>query len=207
MIISESILFSEKKKVVKYNSNNNNYEWDIDFRHKVSGLSRVENYVFVTTYSNWGKSFSHIVDFQKGIKLWEIEEIFYSIHIVGQTLIFYNKKKFFVGVNINSGEEIFRIKSPFRWSSSKAILLKSNYYIYNSKKAYILNLKNGSLSESRLPKKIDPKLVSLVLDEFQININNLPSAGGDIGAIYAGDGAVDGGSGGSGDGGGGGGDG
>ena len=69
MIISESILFSEKKKVVKYNSNNNNYEWDIDFRHKVSGLSRVENYVFVTTYSNWGKSFSHIVDFQKGIKL------------------------------------------------------------------------------------------------------------------------------------------
>ena len=63
-------------------------------------------------------------------------------------------------------------------------------------------MKNGSLSESRLPKKIDPKLVSLVLDEFQININNLPSAGGDIGAIYAGDGAVDGGSGGSGDGGG-----
>ena len=207
MIISESILFSEKKKVVKYNSNDNNYEWVIDFRHKISGLSRVENYVIVTTYSNWGKSFSHIIDFQKGILLWEIEDIFYSIHIVGEILIYYNKKKFFVGVNINSGEEIFRIKSPFRWTSSKAILLKGNYYIYNSKKAYILNLKNGSLSESRLPKKIDPKIVSLVLDEFQININNLPSAGGDIGAIYSGDGAVDGGSGGSGDGGGGGGDG
>ena len=207
MIISESILFSEKKKVVKYNSNDNNYEWVIDFRHKISGLSRVENYVFVTTYSNWGKSFSHIIDFQKGILLWEIEDIFYSIHIVGEILIYYNKKKFFVGVNINSGEEIFRIKSPFRWTSSKAILLKGNYYIYNSKKAYILNLKNGSLSESILPKKIDPKIVSLVLDEFQININNLPSAGGDIGAIYSGDGAVDGGSGGSGDGGGGGGDG
>ena len=170
MIISESILFSEKKKVVKYNSNDNNYEWVIDFRYKISGLSRIENYVFVTTYSNWGKSFSHIIDFQKGILLWEIEDIFYSIHIVGEILIYYNKKKFFVGVNINSGEEIFRIKSPFRWTSSKAILLKGNYYIYNSKKAYILNLKNGSLSESRLPKKIDPKIVSLVLDEFQINI-------------------------------------
>jgi len=70
---------------------------------------------------------------------------------------------------------------------TKAILLNNKYYIYNSKKVYTLNLTNGKLSESRLPNKIDPKEIGLVLDEFQININNLPSAGGDYGAMYVGD--------------------
>ena len=45
MTSSNSILFSEEKKVVKYNSKDNNYEWELDFSHKVFGLSRVDNYV------------------------------------------------------------------------------------------------------------------------------------------------------------------
>ena len=196
-----SILFSEKKKVFKYDSKDNNYEWVIEFNYKVSGLSRVENYVFVTTYSNWGISYSHIIDFQKGEILWEIEDVFYSVHIVGKTLIFYNKKKYFTGVDIDSGKEIFKIKSPFRWSSPKVILLNGKYNIYSSKKVYILDLKNGNISDSKLPKKFNPKEVSLVLDEFQININNIPSAGGDYGSFYGGD--TGGGDSGGGDGGGG----
>ena len=187
MTSSDSILFSEKNKVVKYNSKDNNYEWVIDFSHDISGLSRVNNYVFVTTSSIWGKQYSHIVDFKKGNVLWEIKDVFYSVHIVDKTLVFSNKKKLFIGVNIDSGKEIFIIKSPFRWSSAKALLLNGEYYIYNSKKVYVLNLINGNLSESKLPNKIDPKGVGLVLDEFQININNLPSAGGDYGAMYGGD--------------------
>ena len=202
MTVGSSILFSESKKVVKYNSKDDNFEWVIEFSVKIYGLSRVDNYVFVTTYSNWGKSFSHIVDFENGKLLWEIEDIFYSVHIVGDTLIFYNKKKFFNGVNINSGQEIFSTKTPFRWSKPKVILINGKYYIYTSKKAYILNLSNGNISGSRLPKKIDPKEVGLVLDEFQININNLPSAGGDYTAYHTGDmGGADGGGGDSGGGG------
>ena len=55
MTVGSSILFSESKKVVKYNSKDDNFEWVIEFSHKIYGLSRVDNYVFVTTYSNWGK--------------------------------------------------------------------------------------------------------------------------------------------------------
>ena len=195
MISSNSILFSEGKKVVKYNSKDDNYEWVIEFSHKIHSLSRFDKYVFVTTYSNWGKSFSHIIDFENGKLLWEIEDIFYSVHIIGETLIFYNKK-FFNGVNINSGNEVFSTKTPFRWTKSKVILINGKYFIYTSRKAYILNLSNGNISESRLPKKIDPKEVGLVLDEFQININNLPSAGVDYTSFYAGDmGGADGGGG------------
>ena len=199
MTPSDNILFSKKKKVVKYNSKDNNYEWVLDFKNNISGLSRVENYVFVTTTSFWGKQFSHIVDYKQGKILWETEDVFYSVHILRKTLVFRNKKKLFKGVNIESGKEIFSVESPLRWSSAKAILLDDKYYIYNSKKVYNLNLTNGKLSESRLPNKIDPKEIGLVLDEFQININNLPSAGGDYGAMYFGD--VGGGDGGGGSGG------
>ena len=187
MTISNNILFSESKKVVKYNSKDNNYQWALDFKNTISGLSRVEDYVFVTTTSFWGKQFSHIIDYKEGKILWEIEDVFYSVHILGKTLVFRNKKKLFKGVNIESGKEIFSVKSPLRWSSAKAILLNDKYYIYNSKKVYTLNLANGKLSESRLPNKINPKEMGLVLDEFQININNLPSAGGDHGVMYVGD--------------------
>ena len=202
MTISNNILFSESKKVVKYNSKDNNYEWVLEFKNTISGLSRVDDYVFVTTTSFWGKQFSHIVDYKHGKILWEIEDVFYSVHILGKTLVFRNKKKLFIGVNIESGKEIFSVESPLRWSSAKAILLNNKYYIYNSKKVYTLNLTNGKLSESRLPNKINPKEIGLVLDEFQININNLPSAGGDYGAMYIGD--VGGGDAGGGDAGGGG---
>lgn len=172
---------------MKYNSKDNSYEWALDFKYNIVGLSRVDDYVFVTTNSNWGKQFSHIVDYKQGKILWETDNVFYSVHILVKTLVFSNKKKFFTGVDIDSGKEIFSVKSPFRWSSGKAILINDKYYIYNSKKVYILNLTNGNLSESRLPNKIDPKEIGLVLDEFQININNLPSAGGDYGAAYVGD--------------------
>lgn len=36
MTSSDSILFSEKNKVVKYNSKDNNYEWVIDLNNEVS---------------------------------------------------------------------------------------------------------------------------------------------------------------------------
>ena len=132
MTISNNILFSESKKVVKYNSKDNNYEWVLEFKNTISGLSRVDDYVFVTTTSFWGKQFSHIVDYKHGKILWEIEDVFYSVHILGKTLVFRNKKKLFVGVNIESGKEIFSVESPFRWSSAKAILLNNKYYIYLS---------------------------------------------------------------------------
>ena len=73
------------------------------------------------------------------------------------------------------------------------LLQKQFYLIINTisiiqkNDVYTLNLTNGKLSESRLPNKINPKEIGLVLDEFQININNLPSAGGDDGAMYVGD--------------------
>ena len=116
----------------------------------------------------------------------QLTRFFYSIHIVKDILIYTSKKKVYNGLNIKTDENIFSTESPFRWSTPKVILLKEIFYIFTTKKAYILNLNNGDLVESKLPNNLNPKEMILVLDEFQININNLPSAGGDAFA-YMGD--------------------
>jgi len=51
-----SILFSEKNVLFKYNTKNDSYEWDVEFEYNVYGIVRIDDFVFVTTYSNWGKN-------------------------------------------------------------------------------------------------------------------------------------------------------
>ena len=75
---SNSILFSEKKKLVKYNPSKYSSEWELDFEYNVYGISRIDNYVFVTTCSNWGTTYTSLVEFDTGKKLWTLKEIFYK---------------------------------------------------------------------------------------------------------------------------------
>ena len=201
---SNSILFSEKKKLVKYNASKDVSEWELDFEYKIYGVSRIDNYVFVTTYSNWGTTYTSLVAFDSGKKLWTLEEIFYSVHIIGDKLIYKDKKKYFNGIDINSGKNIFNTKPPFKWSTPKAMLLDSKFFLYNSKKTCQLNLENGEYTETKLPRKLDPSEIVFILDEFQININNMPQGGGDAGQYYMMGDVGSGGDAGGGDGGGGG---
>lgn len=182
-----SILFSVNKKIFKYSSKNDTYEWELEFDYRVYGISRIDNHVFVTTYSNWGKQFTNLVDFNTGKLLWTMNEIFYSVHIVDEVLIYVNKKKYFTGINLKTGEGIFSVKSPIKFTTGKSILLNGKFYIYSSRKTFLLDIKNGKTSESKLPYKLNPKEMGIVLDEFQININNLPSAGGDASYAFIGD--------------------
>ena len=92
---SNSILFSEKKKLVKYNPSKYSSEWELDFEYNVYGISRIDNYVFVTTYSNWGTTYTSLVEFDTGNKLWTLKEIFYTVHIIGDKIIYKDKKKYF----------------------------------------------------------------------------------------------------------------
>ena len=110
---SNSILFSEKKKLVKYNPSKYSSEWELDFEYNVYGISRIDNFVFVTTYSNWGKIYTSLVEFDTGKKLWTLKEIFYTVHIIGDKIIYKDKKKYFNGIDINTGKKIFNSKPPY----------------------------------------------------------------------------------------------
>ena len=183
---TSSILIAEKKKVKKYNPSKDIIEWEFDFQYKVSGLSRIDNIVFVTTYSNWGLNFTNLLDFDSGTKILEVNEMFYSIHIIDNTLIFSDNKKFFRGIDIKTGKEIFAVKSPFKWSKYKVMMLNKKFYLFSSKKIFELNCKNGKIHESKLPNNFNLKEIKFVLDEFQININSLSQGYGDASFIFAG---------------------
>jgi len=197
------------KRKAKYNGSNNSIDWKVDFDKHITGISRVDDYVFVTKMNNWGTSNStSLIDFKSGKKLWNLKEIFHSIHIIKDVLIFKNSTNKFTAIDINSGIEKFSLKSPFRWSTTKIFLLNGKFYLFSSKTIYLLNIDNGKLTESKLPERLNAKeLISgFILDEFQININNIPSsdsghmimgdtAGADIGVGDAGGGDAGGGGG------------
>ena len=203
-----TVLFTKEKSIIKYNGSNDSIDWRVDFDKHISGISRVDNYVFVTK-KNWGISNStSLIDFKSGKNLWDIKKIFYSIHIIKNVLIFKNRTNKFTAIDINSGIEKFSLKSPFRWSTTKTFLLNGKFYLFSSKTIYLLNLDNGRLTESKLPDRLNAKdlIVGFILDEFQININNIPSSdsghmimsdtgGGDAGVGDAGGGDAGGGGG------------
>ena len=88
----------------------------------------------MTTYSNWGKNYTSLLSFETGEKFWEIQNVFYSIHIIENIIIFLDKNKFFNGIDIKTGTEKFKVKSPFTWTTPKIILIKNTYFIFSSKK-------------------------------------------------------------------------
>tara|TARA_B100000768_G_scaffold31182_1_gene29697 strand:+ start:32 stop:661 length:630 start_codon:yes stop_codon:yes gene_type:complete len=185
---SNSVLFTKEKSITKYNGSNNSIDWKVDFDKNITGISRVDDYVFITTSNNWGTSNStSLIDFKSGKKTWDLKEIFYSIHIIKNVLIFKNRTNKFTVIDINSGIEKFSLKSPFRWSTTKTFLLNGKFYLFSSKTIYLLNLDNGKLTESKLPDRLNAKdlIVGFILDEFQININNIPSS--DSGHMIMGD--------------------
>ena len=65
--------------------------------------------------------------------------------------------------------------------------MNGKFYLFSSKTIYLLNLDNGKLTESKLPDRLNAKdlIVGFILDEFQININNIPSS--DSGHMIMGD--------------------
>ena len=58
---SKSILFSEKKNIRKYDPSKDVFEWEHEFKYKISGISRIDDLVIITTSSIWGKNFTYKV--------------------------------------------------------------------------------------------------------------------------------------------------
>ena len=139
----------------------------------------------------------------------DIEENILSLLIYDDKLYFINKNKEIGCYSIIRKTKIFKVISTGLWSwdgtPPKIALIDKNIYAFSKRKAFKINLSNGSQSETNLPNGLDNKSISLMLDEFQININTFSSNSSENSVFIAGDmGGVDvgGGEGGDGDGGG-----
>ncbi|MCH1539106.1 MAG: hypothetical protein L7S43_03935 [Flavobacteriaceae bacterium] len=177
---SNSILIAEKRKVFRLNTASQKIEWSVSFENKIAGITRVNEFVFISTASNWGKYYTSLLEFNTGKLLWTIDKILYFVHVFEETLIYIDKTKEIVSLSLNSGEEKFRVKMDFKWyESPRMALIENKIYLFSTKRTKVLNCITGSLSESKLPANINPKEVTFIIDEFQIEINTLPS--GDAG--------------------------
>jgi hypothetical protein len=177
---SNSILIAEKRKVFRLNTASQKIEWNVSFEKKIAGITRVNEFVFISTVNNWGKYYTSLLEFNTGKLLWTIDKILYFVHVFEENLIYIDKTKEIVSLSLSSGEEKFRVKMDFKWyESPRVALIENKIYLFSTKRAKVLNWITGSLSESKLPANINPKEVTFLIDEFQIEINTLPS--GDAG--------------------------
>ena len=203
------IIVSQKKEVFLYDTKLLRKEWCIEIKHKIGGIARFDDLVLISSYNWWGKVFSKFINFSSGKVVLDIEENILSLLIYDDKLYFINKNKEIGCYSIIRKTKIFKVISSGLWSwdgtPPKIALIDKNIYAFSKRKAFKINLSNGSQSETNLPNGLDNKSISLMLDEFQININTFSSNSSENSVFIAGDmGGVDvgGGEGGGGDGGG-----
>ena len=203
------IIVSQEKKVFLYDTKLLRKEWSVKIKHKIAGIARFDNLVLISSYNWWGKVFSKFINFSSGEAVLDIDENILSLLIYDDKLYFINKDKEIGCYSIIRKTKIFKVSSRGLWSwdgtPPKIALIDKSIFAFSKRKTYKINLSNGEQSEAKLPKGLDNKSITAMVDEFQININTFSSSSsGDSGFIAGDMGGVDAGGwdGGGGDGGG-----
>ena len=184
------IIVSQKKEVFLYNTKLLRKEWSIEIKHKIGGIARFDDLVLISSYNWWGKVFSKFINFSSGEVVLDIEENILSLLIYDDKLYFINKDKEIGCYSIIRKTKTFKVTSTGLWSwdgtPPKFALIDKNIYAFSKRKAFKINMSNGVQSETQLPKGLDNKSISAMVDEFQININTFSSSSSGNSAFIAG---------------------
>ena len=185
------IIVSQKKEVFLYDTKLLRKEWSIEIKHKIGGIARFDDLVLISSYNWWGKVFSKFINFSSGEVVLDIEENILSLLIYDDKLYFINKDKEIGCYSIIRKTKIFKVTSRGLWSwdgtPPKIALIDKNIYAFSKRKAFKISMSNGLQSETQLPKGLDNKSISAMVDEFQININTFSSSSSGDSAFIAGD--------------------
>ena len=185
------IIVSQKKEVFLYDTKLLRKEWSIEIKHKIGGIARFDDLVLISSYNWWGKVFSKFINFTSGEPVLDIEENILSLLIYDDKLYFINKDKEIGCYSIVKKTKIYKVASTGLWSwdstPPKIALIDKNIYAFSKRKAFKINMSNGAQSETQLPKGLDNKSISAMVDEFQININTFSSSSSGDSAFIAGD--------------------
>tara|TARA_A100001011_G_scaffold256052_1_gene264310 strand:+ start:878 stop:1507 length:630 start_codon:yes stop_codon:yes gene_type:complete len=207
--VKNKIIVSQEREVFLYDTKLLRKEWSLEIKHKIAGVARFDNLVLISSYNWWGKVFSKFINFSSGETVLDIDENILSLLIYEDKLYFINKDKEIGCYSTIRKTKIFKVTSVGLWSwdgtPPKIALIDKSIFAFSKRKAYKINLSNGEQSEAKLPKGLDNKSITALVDEFQININTFSSSpSGDSGFIAGdmGGGDAGGGDAGGGDGGG-----
>tara|TARA_B100001057_G_scaffold417919_1_gene436882 strand:+ start:266 stop:889 length:624 start_codon:yes stop_codon:yes gene_type:complete len=201
------IIVSQEKKVFLYDTKLLRKEWSVKIEHKIAGIARFDNLVLISSYNWWGKVFSKFINFSSGETVLDIDENILSLLIYEDNLYYINKDKEIGCYSTIRKTKIFKVSSAGLWSwdgtPPKIALIDKSIFAFSKRKTYKINLSNGEQNEAKLPKGLDNKSITSMVDEFQININTFSSSSSADSGFIAGDmGGGDAGGGDGGDGGG-----
>lgn len=208
MKTKNNILLAEKMSLSRFDTLTSKIIWAVDLEKTITGITRIDHLIFVTLISKWGiGQYTSLLKFDTGEILWTIKKVFTSILITDQ-YVFSLKGSMLEALSLKTGKEHFIISTTFNWTAPKLALIGEKLYLYSKKKVLEVNQKNGQLMEVEFPKGLDIQSITILVDEFQMNINTIstPDSGvgfvGDMGSVGGDASGGDGGDGGGGDGGG-----
>ena len=185
------IIVSQEKEVFLYNTRLLTKQWSVEIKHKIGGIARFDNLVLISSYNWWGKVFSKFIDFSSGETVLDIEENILSLLIYEDKLYFMTKDKEIGCYSITRKTKIFKVIITGLWSwdgtPPKIALIDKSIYAFCKRKAFKISMSNGKQSQTKLPKGLDNKLISAMVDEFQININTFSSSYSGDAVFIAGD--------------------
>ena len=175
MKTKNNILLAEKTKLSRFDTFTSKIIWAVDLEKMITGITRIDHLVFVTNISKWGVGqYTSLLKFDTGEILWTIKKVFTSILITDQ-YVFSLKGSKLEALSLKTGKEHFIISTTFKWTAPKLALIGEKLYLYSKKKVLEVNQKNGQLMEVESPKGLDIQSITILVDEFQMNINTMPT--------------------------------
>ncbi len=166
-----SVLCAEGKTLFRYNSNTSSKAWEVELGGSVREITRVNQYVFTTYSRKWGTLYTTLLNYETGEIRWTIKKTFINVILFEGSIYHLTNRARLECIDLNSGEEKFKIKTGFNWSIPKLVTINSHLFLFSSKKTMLVNPVNGSLRPTKLPNGFNAKKISFILDEFEIKIN------------------------------------
>ena len=147
--MNKLVVISNKKNVSFFDTKEKKTIWTKEMEKKVLNTYRVGDYVFIYTYTNWGYTYTSLVDINGGNFLWKDK---YLVS-VSNTLLYKNHLYFIdksfniISIVLKTGKEVFKKKFPYKkWYASvypKLVVYDNQVVVYNKKNAVKINVLNN----------------------------------------------------------------
>jgi len=210
--MNKLVIISNKKSVSFFDTKEKRTIWTKEMEKKILNTYRVGDYVFIYTYTNWGYTYTSLVDINGGNFLWKDK----YLESVSNTLLYKNHLYFIdksfniISIVLKTGKEVFKKKFPYKkWYSSvypKLVVYDNQVVVYNKKNAVKINVLNNDFDDF-IFRSHELKEILIMNDLYNIHVNSYVTSDGGYVVAYGGDGGGagggDGGGAGGGDGGGG----
>ena len=210
--MNKLVVISNKKNVSFFDTKEKKTIWTLEMEKKVLNTYRVGDYVFIYSYTNWGYTYTSLVDINDGNFLWKDK----YLESVSNTLLYKNHLYFIdksfniISIVLKTCKEVFKKKLPYKkWYSSvypKLVVYDNQVVVYNKKNAVKINLLTNDFDDF-IFRSHELKEILIMNDLYNIHVNSYVTSDGGYVVAYGGDGGGagggDGGGAGGGDGGGG----